>query len=397
MIRHVLACRLGGRHWLMAPVVLAAAVTAAWVPPAGAPASAAAGCSVGYQVDQWSTGFTAAVTITNGSTAVSAWTLTWTFPGNQRITSAWNVQLTQPPGQAAVTAGNLAYNGALGAGGSVQFGFQADWSGANTAPADFTLNGAACSGPGGPVTTPPTTTPPPPPTTTPAPVGCAGASVCDDVEGQQGPAPSGPWAVSNASCSGTGAVAVDSAVAHSGSRSFRVDGKAGFCNHAFVGRTDIASIGSVLFGRFYVRHSTLLPDGHVTMMAMRDSNDGNRDLRMGGQNRAMQWNRESDDATLPVQSPAGVAQSIPLPTGSWVCIEFTVDGPGGQLRTWVNGTDVPGLRDDGQPTQDVDAQWLGRPWHPSLIDFRLGWESYSTGDDTLWFDDIALGRTRIGC
>jgi hypothetical protein len=74
-----------------------------------------------------------------------------------------------------------------------------------------------------------------------------------------------------------------------------------------------------------------------------------------------------------------------------------VDGPAGQTRTWVNGSEVAGLRDDGVPTQDVDAQWLGRAWHPTLTDFRLGWESYSTGDDTLWFDDIALGRTRIGC
>jgi hypothetical protein len=217
------------------------------------------------------------------------------------------------------------------------------------------------------------------------------------VESQPGPAPSGPWAAGAANCSGTGSVAVDSTVAHSGRRSFRVDGKAGFCNHAFVGRTDIPALGPVLFGRFFVRHSTPLPDGHVTMMAMRDSNDGSKDLRMGGQNRAMQWNRESDDATLPAQSPVGVAQSIPLPTAAWACVEFTVDGPGGQLRTWVDGTAVAGLAADDQPTPDIDAQWLGRSWHPSLTDFRLGWESYSTGDDTLWFDDIALGRTRIGC
>jgi hypothetical protein len=198
-------------------------------------------------------------------------------------------------------------------------------------------------------------------------------------------------------CAGTGTAAVDSTVAHSGTKSFRVDGKAGFCNHAFVGRTDVAAVGSVLFGRFWVRHSTALPDSHVTVMAMRDGNDGNKDLRMGGQNRAMQWNRESDDATLPAQSPAGVAQSIPLPTAAWTCVEFLVDGPGGQLRTWVNGTEVPGLHEDGVPTQDIDAQWLNRSWHPGPADFRLGWESYATGDDTLWFDDIALGPSRIGC
>lgn len=411
MIGHVLVRRLGrrwqSRRWLAAPAVLAAAVAASWLPQLVAPAaSAATGCSVGYQLNQWDTGFTATVTIGNGGSPLSAWTLTWTFAGSQRITSAWNAQVSQPPGQAAVTAGNMPFNGTVPTGGTVQFGFQATYSGANAVPADFALNGAPCTGPGGsapPTTAPPTsppTTPPPtsPPGSTPPPAGCAGATICDDVEGQAGPGPSGAWAVSNANCTGTGAVAVDGTVAHSGRRSFRVDGKAGFCNHAFVGRTDIPALGSVLFGRFYVRHSTPLPDGHVTMMALRDAGDGNRDLRMGGQNRAMQWNRESDDATVPAQSPAGVAQSVPLPTAAWTCVEFTVDGPGGQLRTWVNGTEIAGLRVDGQPTPDIDSQWLTRAaWHPSLTDFRLGWESYSTGDDTLWFDDIALGRTRIGC
>jgi hypothetical protein len=385
------------RRWLAAPVVLLAAGAALVPQLAGPVASAAAGCSVGYQLNQWDTGFTANLTVTTG-TPLTAWTLTWTFGGSQRITSAWSATATQPAGQPAVSVSNLSWNGAVPAGGSVQFGFQATYSGSNPVPVDFALNGTGCTGPAGPPpppTTPPTTPPSTPPSTPPA--GCAAALICDDVEGQTGAAPSGAWAFSARDCAGTGAVAVDSAVAHSGTRSFRVDGRAGFCNHAFVGRTDIGTVGGVVFGRFFVRHSTLLPDGHVTMMAMRDSNDGSKDLRMGGQNRAMQWNRESDDATLPAQSPAGVAQSIPLPTGVWSCVEFMVDGPAGQTRTWVNGAEVAGLRDDGVPTQDVDAQWLGRAWHPTLTDFRLGWESYSTGDDTLWFDDIALGRTRIGC
>ncbi len=392
---------LSRRRWLAAPLALAAAGGVALVPALATPAATAAtGCSVGYQLNQWDTGFTANLTVSTG-TPVTAWTLTWTFAGNQRVTSAWNSAVTQPTGQPVVSASNLSWNGTVAAGGSVQFGFQATYSGSNPVPVNFALNGTGCTGPAGPPPSgpPPSSPPSTPPSTPPGPppAGCTTALICDDVEGQTGTAPSGAWAVSMRDCAGTGTASVDSTVAHSGTRSFRVNGKAGFCNHAFVGRTDIATVGSVVFGRFFVRHSTLLPDGHVTVLAMRDSNDGSKDLRMGGQNRAMQWNRESDDATLPAQSPAGVAQSIPLPTGAWTCVEFSVDGPAGQLRTWVNGTEVAGLRDDGVPTQDVDAQWLGRAWHPALTDFRLGWESYSTGDDTLWFDDIALGRARIDC
>ena len=192
---------------------------------------------------------------------------------------------------------------------------------------------------------------------------------------------------------------MDSSVAHGGTRSVRVDGGAGYCNHVFVAADQsLAGVGPVTFGRYYVRHTTALPPSHVTFMALRDDNDGARDLRMGGQNGALQWNRESDDATLPEQSPAGVAQSRPLPTGAWQCVEFQVDGAQGHIRTWLDGAEVPGLVVDGVPTNDIDRQWLNRTnWRPTLGDLRLGWESYGEGADTLWFDDVAVGNARIGC
>ena len=161
---------------------------------------------------------------------------------------------------------------------------------------------------------------------------------------------------------------------------------------------DLSTLGAVRYGRLYVRHTTALPQQHVTFLAMRDANDAGKDLRMGGQNGALQWNRASDDATLPEQSPAGVALSVPLPTNRWTCVEFLVDGAQGRLQTWVDGTEVAGLHADGTPTHDIDGQWSGRTnWRPSLTDLRLGWESYGDGTDTLWFDDVALGTSRIGC
>jgi hypothetical protein len=178
-----------------------------------------------------------------------------------------------------------------------------------------------------------------------------------------------------------------------------VDGAAGYCNHVFVGSTaNVPGIGPVWYARFYVRHTTALPAAHITFVAMRDSADAGNDLRMGGQNAALQWNRQSDDATLPAQSPVGVSMSMPLPTNAWQCVEFMVNGSAGTMDTWLNGTQVAGLHEDGVPTQDVDQQWLGRAnWRPALTDFRLGWESYGEGADTLWYDDVALGASRIGC
>ncbi|MEV1011020.1 hydrolase [Streptomyces sp. NPDC049881] len=227
---------------------------------------------------------------------------------------------------------------------------------------------------------------------------CATDGFCEDFESQTGGQPSGRWAVTYPDCSGTGAAAIDTTTAHTGGRSLRIDGGQGYCNHVFAATSlDELPAGSDVYVRFWVRHTTALPGQHVTFLTMQDAADQGRDLRMGGQNGRLQWNRESDDATLPEQSPAGVALSEPLPTGTWACVEYRIDPGAGLLDTWLDGDPVTGLTVDGVPTHDIDGQWLNRTWRPDPTDLRLGWESYGEGTDTLWYDDIAVGTTRTGC
>ncbi|WFF03780.1 cellulose-binding domain-containing protein [Micromonospora sp. WMMD964] len=372
---------------------LAAAATVTGSALLTGPATAAQGCRVDYTPNQWPGGFTATVKIAPGDTAVSGWTATWTYAGDERVTSGWNATVSQSG--STVTARSLSYNGSIPAGGSTEFGLQGTYGSSGGAPTGFTLNGVPCNGATPPPTTPPPTTPPP---TTPPPTGCAGAVLCDGFENQTGSTPSGDWAVVSPDCSGAGTATIDTATTHSGSRAVRINGAAGYCNHVFVRSTkNLGSVGSVRYGRIWMLHTTAQPAEHTTMVAMADSADGNKDLRLGGQNGALQWNRASDDATLPEQSPAGVAQSLPLPTNRWVCVEFMVDGSAGQLRTWVDGTAVTGLTADGAPTHDIDGQWYNRTWRPQLTDLKLGWESYGGGADILWYDDVALGSSRIGC
>ncbi|MBC9713158.1 glycoside hydrolase family 9 protein [Streptomyces sp. TRM66268-LWL] len=104
-----------------------------------------ASCAVDYRVENsWGNGFTATVTVKNtGTSAVSGWTLAWNFAGDQQIGNAWNAAVSQSG--TGVTAKDLGWNGTLAPGGSVSFGFQATYSGANSAPARYTLNGASCS------------------------------------------------------------------------------------------------------------------------------------------------------------------------------------------------------------------------------------------------------------
>ncbi|WP_405096794.1 PHB depolymerase family esterase [Micromonospora sp. NBC_01412] len=106
-------------------------------PPGGA-------CRIGYAVNAWNSGLTAAVTITNtGSTAVNGWALAFTLPGGQAITNGWNASYS--PSSGAVTARNVSYNGAIAPNASVDIGFQATHTGNTGKPTSFTLNGAACT------------------------------------------------------------------------------------------------------------------------------------------------------------------------------------------------------------------------------------------------------------
>ncbi|NUU18232.1 PHB depolymerase family esterase [Cellulomonas humilata] len=109
--------------------------------PAPTPTSSGA-CTVTYSVNQWNTGFTANITV-RSAVALNGWTLTWTYPSGQTVTQAWSSVTTQSG--SVVTAKNAAWNGAIPAGGSTQFGLNGAYSGTNTAPTNFALNGTICT------------------------------------------------------------------------------------------------------------------------------------------------------------------------------------------------------------------------------------------------------------
>ena len=120
------------------PVSAQASATTALAAPAVA-------CHVAYGVQsQWANGFQVALTIANsGSTSISNWTLKFAFPGNQQVTSLWNANYTQSGKTLTLT--NESYNGTIQAGASYDaVGFTGSYSGVNSAPATFTLNGTVC-------------------------------------------------------------------------------------------------------------------------------------------------------------------------------------------------------------------------------------------------------------
>jgi hypothetical protein len=237
--------------------------------------------------------------------------------------------------------------------------------------------------------------------TTGAAIGCADLPLCEDFEDAADGAPPDPalWTVTAPNCMGAGKLAVASDQAHSGARSLRVDGGGGYCDHIFIAHTAaLTDLGDQAYVRFYLRLTDPIGQGHVTFLTMKDTADNGKDLRMGGQSQILMYNRESDDATLPALSPAGIALSVAPAAGQWTCIEFLIDQAQGHITTWVDDVEVPGLRIDAEPTPDIDQQWANKPdWKPQLADIKFGWESYAGQTMTLHFDDLALAATRIGC
>ncbi len=107
-------------------------------------ASGSLACSVAYVPSSWTGGFSSNITIKNtGSTTINGWTLTFTFPGDQKITSAWNGTYTQTGTSVSIVS--TSSNATIAAGSSAAPGIQGTWTTSNTSPTAFALNGKACT------------------------------------------------------------------------------------------------------------------------------------------------------------------------------------------------------------------------------------------------------------
>ncbi len=102
-------------------------------------------CRVSYaRQSEWAGGFVTNITITNtGTSTINGWTLTFSYPGDQKITNGWSATFSQSGN--AVTATNVSYNGTLAPGGTAAFGAQGTWGSSDASPTSFKVNGATCA------------------------------------------------------------------------------------------------------------------------------------------------------------------------------------------------------------------------------------------------------------
>ena len=106
-----------------------------------APPPATGGNSLGYAIaSNWGTGFTATMTVGAGSAGLHGWTVE--FNSTASITSIWSAEIVSHVGDHYVVR-NAAWNGDVGGGKTVSFGFQAAPGSGGTVASGFAINGTA--------------------------------------------------------------------------------------------------------------------------------------------------------------------------------------------------------------------------------------------------------------
>ncbi len=169
---------------------------------------------------------------------------------------------------------------------------------------------------------------------------------------------------------------------------------------------------SDVYGRFYLRlseASTMFD--HTVLMTLGLTAAGDAGLATSSQSTYLQLASEgagnatnvfmwqTDDGNpLPDKNAMGGAQSTYPKANTWTCVEFHTS-KSGTVEAWVDGAAVPGLTfipGTTAVTPSVNNQWKPpSPLAPTSIGF--GWIVFSGIPMTLWFDDIALSTSRIGC
>jgi endoglucanase len=109
------------------------------------PPTGSVSCSAAYSlVNSWTGGFQSQIVLTDtGTSAISPWALTWTFPGDEVISSLWAATYTQSGENVTVTAES--YDATIEPGDSVTVGFAGTYTNSDASPTSFSVNGTACS------------------------------------------------------------------------------------------------------------------------------------------------------------------------------------------------------------------------------------------------------------
>jgi hypothetical protein len=251
--------------------------------------------------------------------------------------------------------------------------------------------------------------------------GCGTAALCDDFESDTvgSPPSSSLWTlVGTAGCSGSGnpsapikyPIVVDSSQNQTkgGTKSVKVTG-GDSCGPLMINTSAFSQLaGGEVYGRFYIHLSdTVATFDHTALMALGLLTDGGVGLNIGDQASYLQLASEgagnttnvlmwqtTDGNILPNKNTAGGAASTYPAAAGFTCVEFHTSVSGKAIETWVNSNPVTGLTSPPMPASAT--QWVA-PSPFTITSLGLGWIVFSGPTPTVWYDDVALSRTRIFC
>lgn len=235
----------------------------------------------------------------------------------------------------------------------------------------------------------------------PKPKGCAGGTYlfCDDFESYEtGPATSAKWESVTASASDT--LTIDTTHARSG-KALHVHVSQN--EFAFAKLKDFAPPDGGFYGRVHVwvNEFPSAPDyAHFTLVEAAGDPGSAGVLRpLGGQ-----YDPETKLAAFGVGSDGGPTgdwtnwkTTAPAKGGSWLCLEWQMRTADSGIDVWIDSVAKPelGVTRTSHGGNDVDLDF------PKWSSLWFGWWLYQGGPtpDTfdLWYDDVALSTSRIGC
>ena len=147
------------------------------------------------------------------------------------------------------------------------------------------------------------------------------------------------------------------------------------------------TVPTTFWARLYMRSDVDFgQDGHnaffVAMTALKYS-ESKTSVEFSEQFGCVQLNEH--DSNYPAADSTGKACGGPaLPKNTWHCMEAMFDGASGNVQIYANGNKI------------VDAVNWTRA-HGSFTNFEFGYAAYHDPARSVWYDDVAVGPTRLGC
>jgi len=205
--------------------------------------------------------------------------------------------------------------------------------------------------------------------------------------------------------SGALVAVVDTTRAHSGTKSLHVksDGAPVQLTKALMSGMNKLYVRVWVYMSRQLGQQTNTSANHETLIALRTkSGDVNNEIRFGEIKGTVGVNETPSDNIAPTMDKWHKASGPLVAASTWSCIEvaFLADSSPNTLKSWQNGAtlfDVAGSGTDQWQNNKVTDDWVAQKFGGAPSEVVIGWQSFSSAANEIWFDDLVLSTSPIGC